>query len=232
MNKRYKNVFIKNLPTEERPREKLIDRGVEHLTTQELVAIILGTGTRDVSAKGLAERVMSHSEDGLRYFLNCMPEELTEIPGIGMAKACNLIAAFELGKRMALEQNSKKDPITGPKEAAGFVMEQMRYIAHEEFWILLLKSDGRPISTEKVTSGILDETIIHPREIFNIAIRKNAASIILFHNHPSGNPEPSTADINVTKRMVNVGKLLGIEIRDHIIIGDGEFVSLRERQEF
>lgn len=226
------NISIKSLPLEERPREKLMNSGVKNLSNDELVSIILGAGTKKTSAKRLAERVLAMDCEGLRFLANCIPEELAEIPGIGTAKACKLIAAVEIGRRISSLNSIKKKAIRTPKDAASFVMEEMRYMKHEEFWIILLGTDGRPGSIEKITVGILDEAPVHPREIFNPAIRKNASGIILVHNHPSGNPEPSSADINITKRLIESGKLLGIEVKDHIIIGDGIFVSLKERQIF
>ena len=227
-----KKILIKNLPEEERPREKLLKKGADSLSNEELLAIVLGSGTRDTSAKGLAERIICQSSMGLRFLTECVPEELTEIKGIGIAKACNLIAAAELGRRISSFKNIKDEPVKSPLQAAGFVMEEMRYMRHEEFWVMLLGTDGKILSIEKITVGTLNEAPVHPREIFNPAIRKRASSIILIHNHPSGNPEPSIADINVTRRMVEAGRILGMEVKDHIIIGDGEFISLKERHVF
>jgi DNA repair protein RadC len=222
-------MIIRELPTEERPREKLLSLGSSAVSNAELLAILIGTGTKDRSALELASAVLASEEDGLGHLAGCTPEELCRISGMGIAKACRIIAAFELGKRLATRPLPGRVLISSPDSIADLFMEEMRYYRKEFFKVLLLNSKGEIISIEKTSIGDLSSTIVHPREIFSGAIRRSAAAVVFVHNHPSGNPEPSSEDQEVTLRLTEAGNILGIRVLDHIIIGDGVYVSFRQR---
>lgn len=220
---------LKRLPSEERPREKLLSQGVSALSGAELLAILLGTGTRDKSALNLAGELLSMDESGLFYLSSCAPEELSALPGVGKAKACRILAAAELGRRLSSKPAGKRKAIGGPEDVARLCMAEMREYRKEHFQVLLLNAKGEVIQTDRASVGDLSSAIVHPREIFSNAVKRGAASVILVHNHPSGNPEPSRQDVETTGRLAEAGALLGIPVLDHIIIGDGTFVSLRDR---
>lgn len=220
---------IKELPNEERPREKLIQYGSASLSNAELLAILIATGTRDGSAIMLANKILSLEKNGISNLVHCTIEELSQIPGIGTAKSSQIVAAIELGKRIATKPKEKRINVKAPKEVADLFMEEMRYLKREFFKVLLLNTKNEILSIEDTSIGNLNSSIVHPREVFCNAVKKSAASIIVIHNHPSGNPMPSQADINTTTRLVEAGKILGISVVDHLIIGDGNFVSLKEK---
>ena len=222
-------MIIRELPTEERPREKLISLGSSVVSNAELLAILIGTGTKDRSALDLATALLAAEEDGLGNLAGSTPEEICRISGMGIAKACRIIAAFELGRRLATRPLPGRVLITSPDSIADLFMEEMRYYRKEFFQVLLLNSKGEIISIEKSSVGDLSSTIVHPREIFSGAVRRSAAAVVFVHNHPSGNPEPSGEDQEVTLRLIEAGKILGIRVLDHIIIGDGIYVSFRQR---
>lgn len=222
-------MIIRELPTEERPREKLISLGSSVVSNAELLAILIGTGTKDRSALDLASALLAAEEDGLGNLAGSTPEEICRISGMGIAKACRIIAAFELGRRLATRPLPGRVLITSPDSIADLFMEEMRYYRKEFFQVLLLNSKGEIISIEKSSVGDLSSTIVHPREIFSGAVRRSAAAVVFVHNHPSGNPEPSGEDQEVTLRLIEAGKILGIRVLDHIIIGDGIYVSFRQR---
>ena len=229
MNRNKKDAMMKELPSEERPREKLIQYGSGALSNTELLSILIRTGTREMSAIMLANRVLSLEEEGISYLTTCLPEELSTIPGIGMAKSCQIIAAIELGKRIATKPKEKRINIKSPNEVASLFIEEMRYLKKEYFKVLLLNTKNEIIMIETISVGSLNSSVVHPREVFCTAIKKSACSMIAVHNHPSGNPTPSQTDIDITKRLVEAGELLGIKVLDHLIIGDGNFVSLKEK---
>jgi DNA repair protein RadC len=221
-------IMIRDLPLEERPREKLRTLGPGALSNAELLAILLRVGNRNESAVQLATRVLAKG-GGLKNLPALSLEELEDHRGIGPAKAVMIKAALELGCRLATMPREEGGSITSPRQAADLFMEELRYKKKEYFNILLLNTKNHVISREEISVGSLSASIVHPREIFNIPLRKSAASVILFHNHPSGDPAPSQEDLEVTRRLVDAGNLLGISVRDHIIIGDGCFFSFRER---
>ncbi len=221
-------IMIRDLPLEERPREKLKALGPEVLSNAELLAILLRVGSRNESAVQMATRILARS-GSLRNLPDLSLEELQENKGIGPSKAVTIKAALELGSRLATTPRGETGSITSPRLAADLFMEELRYKKKEYFKILLLNTKNHVISKEEISVGSLSASIVHPREIFNIPLRKSAASVILFHNHPSGDPSPSQEDLEVTRRLVDAGSLLGIAIRDHIIIGDGCFFSFREK---
>lgn len=224
-----KETMIKELPVEERPREKLLKYGVGFLSNGELLSILIGTGTKDTSALMLANRILSLESTGISYLTSCVPEELLKVQGIGMAKACQIISAIELGKRIATKPKAKRLNIKSPQEVADLFMEEMRYLSKEFFKVLLLNTKNEIIMIEDTSVGNLNSSVVHPREVFSSAVRRSACSVIIVHNHPSGNPIPSDTDIQMTKRLVEAGDLLGIKVLDHLIIGDGIFISLKEK---
>lgn len=212
----------------ERPREKLINFGVNSLSNAELLAILIRTGTKEISAIDLSQKILSEREDGLRYLADCTIDELSHLKGIGKTKACQIIAAVELGKRLSMSTSKARLNIKSPRDVANIFMEEMRYYKKEYFKSILLNTKNEIIATEDISIGSLNSSLVHPREVFVGAIRKSASSIILMHNHPSGNPNPSNEDMKITKRLIEAGKIIGIEVLDHIIIGDGQFISLKE----
>jgi DNA repair protein RadC len=225
------NVTISELPESERPREKMFKRGPKSLSNAELLAIILRTGIKNQSALSLAYKILSQY-NGLRFLANTTVEELSQIDGIGLAKATQLMAAAELGKRISQYGAEDDTYIKCPKDAADILMEDMRYLNKEHMKVILLNIKCKVISIEEISVGSLSSSLAHPREIFIPAIKKSSAAIIMAHNHPSGDPQPSKDDIELTKRIYEAGRILGIELYDHIIIGNGIYVSLKEKNLF
>lgn len=221
-------IMLRDVPAEERPRERLIQKGAHSLSNQELLAIILRTGTMNESVLQVAQRMLQHFE-GLRLLKHATIEELTSIKGIGTAKAIQVIASLELGQRVMQLHPDEKYKILSPEDGANYVMEELRFLTQEHFVAAYLNTKNEVIHKQTVFIGSLNASLVHPREVFKEGIRRSAASVICFHNHPSGDPSPSREDIEVTKRLVESGKLLGIELIDHIVIGDKQFVSLREK---
>ncbi|HEY3380097.1 MAG TPA: DNA repair protein RadC [Armatimonadota bacterium] len=220
--------LIRDLPVDERPRERLERYGAEALSVPELLAIILRVGNTRVSALQLAQQVVSHF-GSLRNLASASVQEMSQINGIGLAKACQLKAAFELGKRLATSGDAARPVISSPLTAANLVMEDMRYLQQEHFRVIFLDTRHQVIALRDVSIGSLNASIVHPRETFKAAISHTAAAIILVHNHPSGDPTPSREDVDLTARMVEAGALIGIPVLDHLVIGDGRFISLQER---
>ncbi|MBN7772774.1 RadC family protein [Clostridium aminobutyricum] len=222
-------MIIRELPPDERPREKLMLYGIGALSNAELLAILIRTGTNKKSALILANEILSYDKNGVAFLADCVPEELSQIQGIGKAKACQIIAAIELGKRISNKPKASKIQINNPEIIANLFMEEMRYYKKEFFNVVLLNTKGEILSVENAAIGDLNSTIVHPREIFCNAVRKSAAAVVFVHNHPSGNPTPSKEDIDITHRLLRAGEILGIQVWDHIIIGDGTFFSLKNR---
>lgn len=223
-----KPLMIRDVPHCERPRERLLKEGASALSNQELIAIILGTGTKYESVIQLSQRVL-HYFQGLKLLKDASIDELKEIKGIGDTKAVQLRAAIELGSRIHKLKNDEKIIIRSPEDVSTFVMEDMRFLTQEHFVCLYLNTKNHVIQKKTIFIGSLNASIVHPREVYKEAFRHSAASIICLHNHPSGDCTPSKEDIEVTKRLVECGKLIGIELLDHIIIGDGIFTSLKEK---
>ncbi|UOQ46443.1 DNA repair protein RadC [Halobacillus salinarum] len=220
--------MIKDVPKEERPRERLIELGPSHLSNQELLAILLGSGTKFESVVDLSKRLLVHFE-GLLLLKDASVEELRAIRGIGLAKAVLLIAAIELGKRMQQMKPVERYMIRSPEDGADFVMEEMRDLKQEHFICLFLNTKNQVLHRQTIFIGSLNASIVHPREVFKEAVKRSAASIICAHNHPSGDPTPSQEDIHVTRRLQECGKMIGIELLDHLVIGDRKFISLKEK---
>jgi DNA repair protein RadC len=221
-------ILIKDVPKEERPRERLLKYGASALSNQELLAIIFGHGSKNESVMSLAQRVLIHFE-GLPLLKDATVEELMAIRGIGKVKAIHLIACLELGKRIHSFKPSEKYVIRSPEDGAGFVMEELRHLNQEHFVVLFLNTKNQVIHQQTIFIGSLNASIVHPREIFREAVKRSSASIICAHNHPSGDPTPSQEDIQVTRRLSECGKMIGIELLDHIVIGDRKYVSLKEK---
>ncbi|MDR2771605.1 MAG: DNA repair protein RadC [Clostridiales Family XIII bacterium] len=218
------------MPELERPREKMMLLGAHMLSNAELLAVLLGTGTRSLSATALADRILSMRSDGIAYLSECMPEELARVSGIGIAKSCRITAAVELGKRLAMNPKSRRVRIASPQEVAALFIEGMRHLKQECFRMVLLNVKNEIIAIEEISIGNINSSLAEPREVFRPAISRSAASIVLAHNHPSGNPEPSDSDVTATKRLVASGEILGIKVIDHIVVGDGTYVSMRQKR--
>lgn len=220
---------IRQLPSSEKPREKLMRSGKENLSNTEILSILIGSGARNKSAMELAADVLSLHKSGIRYLAECSPEELTAVKGIGTAKACEILAAVELGKRIATIAVEEKTVIRSSTDIAEMFMEKMRYYKKEHFMSLMINAKGQIIEEVEVSIGDLCSSTTHPREVFIDAVRRSAGSVVFIHNHPSGDPTPSEADILTSKRLVEVGEILGIPVLDHIVIGDGTFVSMKAK---
>nr|WP_308162222.1 DNA repair protein RadC [Bacillus sp. ISL-18] len=221
-------MMIRDFPQDERPRERFINHGPQSLSNHELIAILLRTGTKDESVLQLANRLLTHFE-GLRMLKGATLEEMTEIKGIGAAKAIQILAAVEIGRRIANLNYTDRYVIRSPEDGAKYVMNDMRFLTQEHFVCLFLNTKNQVIHKQTVFIGSLNASIVHPREVFREALKRSAASIIALHNHPSGDPTPSKEDIDVTKRLVECGKIIGIDLLDHLIIGENKFVSLKEK---
>lgn len=201
--------LIREMLPEERPRERLMAHGPEALTITELLAILIGSGRKDHSALDIAR-------------------ELTRIPGIGPAKAAVILAALELGRRLAEAESQPFQTIHCPEDGAMLVMPRLRYENHEHFLVVLLNSKGKVTGIEPVSEGSLNASVVHPREAFAPALLHHAAAILAVHNHPSGDPTPSREDRELTKTLWETGKVMGIPLVDHLIIGDGIYYSFKE----
>ena len=217
---------LKEMPEQQRPRERLLHFGASSLSDIELLAILLRTGTKNASAIDLAKLLLAKFGD-LQGLLDASVEEMAKLKGIGTAKAVQIKAALELSKRLMILPSAKRVTIRTPKDVVALVMGDMRYLDKEYFRALLLNTKNQVLSIETISIGTLDSSMVHPRELFKIAVKKSAAALILVHNHPSGDPTPSKDDINITKRIVKSGEILGISVLDHVIIGDNKFISLK-----
>jgi DNA repair protein RadC len=220
-------MLIRDYPKEERPRERFLQDGPQSLSNQELLALLLRTGSREESVLQLSGRLIN-SFKGLRLLKEASVEELTVIKGIGEAKAIQILASVELGRRINNLNDQDRYVIRSPEDGANYCMEEMRFLSQEHFVCLYLNTKNQVLQ-KTIFIGSLNASIVHPREVFKEAFKRSAASIICLHNHPSGDPSPSREDIEVTKRLVECGKIIGIEVLDHIIIGEHKYVSLKEK---
>lgn len=219
---------IKELRKEDRPRERLIRNGPEVLSNSELLAIILGTGSKKMDVLELSNKFFKkyNIKNLSRLKISILKKEL----GIGDAKACKIISCFELGRRLFSFSENKKIQIKNAKDIAEIFIPKMNHLEKEYFKGVYLDSRQKIIKEETIFVGSLNESVVHPREIFKIALEENAAAIIVLHNHPSGNSAPSKFDEEITKELIKAGEVLGIPILDHIIIGDKEYFSFREEK--
>ncbi|MCH7322240.1 DNA repair protein RadC [Solibacillus sp. MA9] len=225
------NMKIHDVHEADRPRERLLRQGAKSLSNQELIAILLGTGTKQESVLTVANRVLLNFEK-LHNLKFATLEEMTEIKGIGEAKAVLLLAAIELGRRLASKEDEQRYTIRSPEDAANFLMQDMTSLQQEHFVCLFLNVKNQILHKKTIFVGSLNASIVHPREIFREAVKRSAASIICAHNHPSGVPTPSPEDIDVTTRLYEAGKIVGVDLLDHVIIGDHQFISMKEKGYF
>jgi len=221
---------IREMPPDERPRERLCKKGPDVLKNSELIALIIRIGDSKKTALHVSEDLINKFSGNLTKLAGTTLKDLETIDGIGPAKASQLMAAFELGKRIASYCELEKPVISSPEDVARLLMNEMRYYKKEVFKVLLLDTKNRLLKIETISSGILDASLVHPREVFYAAIQEMASSVILVHNHPSGNIIPSAQDIEITKTIIEAGKIMNIEVIDHIIIGEGKFLSLKEKK--
>ncbi|WP_270452695.1 RadC family protein [Halonatronomonas betaini] len=221
------NYTIKELPLEDRPREKLISYGESKLSNSELIAILLGSGTRGRTAIELAQDILCQSS-GLIGLADLSIDELTQKKGIGQSKASRLKVAFELGRRLSDFSPAKKTILRSPIHAVDYMQSRLKLKKQEIFLVVLLDIKSQVIKVEEISKGGLAKSIVHPREVFKTAIRASAAGIILGHNHPSGNTTASSEDINITNKLIEAGNIIGIKVIDHLIIGDNSYLSMRE----
>lgn len=223
----FSSYSVQGLPPEERPRERLVQSGAEALSSAELIAIILGSGTKSSPVLQIAHELMVRFK-GLDKLAQASLNELEEIQGIGKTKAIQLKAALNLGLRLSRQFIQQKYRIDYPLHAYHFVKEEMEHETKEVLSVILQDIKGYVICREIVSIGNLFQTIAHPREVFYPAIRHKAASFILVHNHPSGDPSPSKEDIEMTRSLIKASQLMGIPLNDHLIIGKGSYISLRQ----
>ena len=225
---------IADIPTNERPRERLLSLGAKNLSTAELLAILLATGQGKgkLSAVGLGQYILQqlsqHRRDPLDVLRDVNPQELMAIPGIGPAKATTILAAVELGKRTFQVRPLERLAIENPETAAAALSQDLMWQSQERFAVLLLDVKNRLLGTKIITIGTATETLVHPREIFREVVKQGATKLIIAHNHPSGNVEPSTQDLELTERLLQAANLLEIPLLDHLIIGNGKHQSLRQ----
>ena len=225
---------IKELPDLDRPRDRLLAMGPESLSESELMALIIGSGTKEMTAIDLARDILGHFRNSLFQLSRANLEDLCAIHGVGPAKACGLLAVFSLARRLAAEEAMEQFTIHRPESAAPYLIQLLAGKSKEEFHILLLDTKNRILRSSQITSGLLDRSHVHPREVFREAVKYGTAKIILAHNHPSGDPTPSAQDIDCTKNLIAAGDILGIKVVDHIIVGhklpgdSRQFVSLRQ----
>ncbi|MDR0469670.1 MAG: DNA repair protein RadC [Peptococcaceae bacterium] len=217
---------VKSMPSFQRPRERLLTYGAGQLTDQELLAILIGSGSKEESALVLAQRMLQKN-DG-RFILEAEAGELSEIKGIGEAKACRIKAAMELSRRLLFVTQQHKPVIHGPKDAADILQSEIGFLDREAVRVINVNSANQVIAVDSVSLGGLAAAPIHPREVFKAPLKRSAAGIIILHNHPSGDLKPSLQDLEETLRMSAAGELLGIKVYDHIILSYGKYYSLLE----
>jgi len=221
---------VKDLPADDRPRERLMLRGSQSLSDAELLAILLRTGTKGKSVLHIAQDLII-KYGNLAILSTKSPSEISKINGIKKDKAATLAAAFEIGKRIAVQSKwYSEKKITSPEDIVSVFLPLLKDELQEHFYVICLNSSNKIIKIERISSGNLDSSIVHPREVFKAAIENSAKSIILLHNHPSGNPEPSNEDISITKKLVEASKYMEIPIFDHIIIADRTYASFVEKR--
>jgi len=219
---------IKDWPAAERPREKLLLYGAEHLSDAELLAILIRVGSGKSTALDLARTILIQ-EKNLRGIAGKSAQELMRLKGIGEAKAVELLAAFEIGRRVQGMNGEERLVIHSPEDVACVMIPRLRDRKYESFWVLALDSKNAVLHEEELTVGTLNASLVHPREVFKVAIDRLAAAVIVVHNHPSGNREPSAEDLNVTRQLVDAGKVVGIPLHDHLIIAGDGYTSFAER---
>ena len=223
---------MRDLPLSERPRERLLKLGSEALSAQEILALILGRGIKNESVMVTSQKLLSRFGN-LKGVANASVEELTQTKGIGPAKAAQIKAVLELSKRLEIDVDEKpKGVLKSPEDVAAMMRSQLKGKKKEHFFVICLDTRNRLINCRPVSIGSLDTSIVHPREVFKEAVSSSAASVIFVHNHPSGDPEPSKEDTELTKRLAKAGEIVGIDVLDHIIVCDKSYLSLKARNLF
>lgn len=221
---------LRSYPLSERPRERLLDAGVTSLSDTELLSLLLGSGTRDIGSVATLAFTVLQSSINLTTLSRTEPNELMQLPGIGPARAAAICAAFELGRRAHGQRRPNTAPITNSQQVADTIAHKFIGARQEVFLVVLLDARHRIRSIVQVAQGSLTHVEVHPREVFSAAVRASAAAIIVAHNHPSGDPEPSHEDTCLTQRLKSAGDVLGIPLLDHIVIADQGYVSFADRQ--
>jgi len=221
------SLTIHDLPVSERPRERLQKFGAEALSAQEILALILGRGISGESVMVTAQRLLSQF-GSLKGIAGASLEELAKVKGIGLAKAAQIRAAFELTSRLeGYRESGKREIVKTPEDVVALVHSRLKGKKKEYFLALLLDTRNQLIRVAEVSVGSLDSSVVHPREVFKEAVSASAASVLFVHNHPSGEPEASEDDVNLTKRLAQAGEIMGIDVLDHVIIGDRKYLSLK-----
>jgi DNA repair protein RadC len=222
---------IPEWPEQERPRERLLRHGPEALSDAELLAILIRTGAKGTTAVDLARRLLKEFDSIHKLSSASLSELQRQGRGttLGIARGASIVAAFELGRRAASRRTERRLKIQTPQDIAQEFIPRLQGLKKEQFWVALLDSANHLLRDERVSDGILNSSLVHPREVFKPAIVEPAAAIILIHNHPSGNPEPSGEDLQVTRQLVETGKIIGIPVHDHIIIAGNSYASFAER---
>ena len=226
----HRNRTIKNWPTEDRPREKLLDKGGAALTEAELLAIILRTGNASTGESAVDQaRILLDEFKTLRALEEAPLRDLTKIKGIGTAKAAQLKACFEIARRLGREKWEAGKPLRSAEDVFRHFRPQLENEKRELFYVVLLTNKNRKIREVKVSEGSLTASLVHPREVYNPVIRESAAAVIFVHNHPSGDPAPSPEDLEITRRLKEVGEVMGVRVLDHVVIGHGRYFSFSDR---
>ena len=220
---------MKTVAPHDRPREKLQRLGAGALGDNELVAIVLGSGRAAASVLDLANAILARA-GGIDGLARARHDELTRVTGIGSARAAQVLAAVELGRRTLTRANRQRVQVTGPRAVAELLLPLYGNRPVEQFGVVLLDTKHRVMRTTVVTVGTLDASIVHPREVFREAAAAGAAAIVVFHNHPSGDPEPSTDDVELTRRLIAAGVLMGIDVLDHVILANARYCSMKEER--
>jgi DNA repair protein RadC len=218
---------MRELAPHDRPREKLDRAGVGALGDNELLAVLIGHGTAGANALGVANRLLA-SACGVHGLTRTSRDELTQVPGVGLAVAARVTAAIELGRRTLMLSPAARPRLGSPREVARFLLPQYGAYPVERFGVLLLDARHRLIRVRLLSSGVRDASLVHPREVFREAVLAGASAIVAFHNHPSGDPTPSDDDLALTERLVSAGRVMGIDLVDHVILADTHYCSLKE----
>lgn len=218
---------MKNLAPHDRPREKLARLGASALGDNELLAMVLGTGFRLKSALDVANDLLSRF-GGVQALTRADHEELRRVPGVGLVRASRVLAAIEIGRRTLMRAAEARSQCSNPRDAARYLIPAFGAASVEQFGVVLLDARNRVLRTKVLSVGTLDASVVHPREVFREAVSGGAAALILFHNHPSGDPAPSRDDVELTRRLAAAGALMGIEVVDHLILTDTRYCSLKE----
>lgn len=223
------NITIKQWAEEDRPREKMQQKGVRSLSNAELLAILIGSGNKTMTAVDLSKKILSDADNNLRNLgKRTIGELIAQYNGVGEAKAITILAAMELGRRRQSEDAIKQPKIDGSRSVADIFQPLLSDLPYEEFWVLYLSRSNKVIASEKISQGGVSGTVVDVKLIFKPALEKLASAIILCHNHPSGNKQPSSEDINITRNCVEAGKLLSVNVLDHIIISHSEYYSFAD----